>query len=155
MANKLEGQLVVSDGVRIGIIVSRFNDFITGKLYEGAVDAFVRHGGNAENLTAAYVPGSVEIPLVARQMAASGNYQAVVCLGCVIRGDTSHYDMVVMQVAKGVSEVSLSTGVPCIFGVITADTLEQAVDRAGVKHGNNGAKAMLTAIEMANLLPQL
>ena len=152
---QLEGDFVVSPDARIAIVVSRFNDFITSKLVGGAVDAFVRHGGSAENLTVAHVPGSVELPIVAKRLAESGDYAAVVCLGCVIRGETSHYDMVVMQAAKGISEVGLQTGVPCIFGVITADTLEQAVDRAGAKHGNNGAKAMMTAIEMASLFTHL
>ena len=154
MTQVLEGDLIAGDG-RVGIVVSRFNDFITSRLLDGAVDCFVRHGGSEDSITIAKVPGSVELPLAAGRMAKAGNVDAVVCLGCVIRGDTSHYDMVVMQTSKGISEVSLETGVPCIFGVITADTLEQAVDRAGAKHGNNGAKAMLTAIEMINLLKQM
>ena len=152
---KIEGQLTVRKGAKVGVVVSRFNDFITSRLVDGAVDAYVRHGGDAGDLTVAYVPGSVELPIVAKRMADAGGFDAIVCLGCVIRGDTSHYDMVVMQAAKGISEAGLHTGVPCVFGVITADTLEQAIDRAGVKHGNNGAKAMLTAIEMINLFAQL
>lgn len=155
MASKVEGNLVVAEGTRIGIVVSRFNDLITSKLLSGAEDTFIRHGGSSAELTVAYVPGSVELPLVAKKMASSGAYAAVVCLGCVIRGETSHYDMVVMQAAKGISEVSLATGVPCIFGVITAETLEQAIDRAGAKHGNQGGKAMQSAIEMINLLSNL
>ncbi len=154
MPKVLEGDLVVRE-MKVALVVSRFNDLITGRLLDGAVDAFVRHGGNADDLTVIRVPGSVELPLAAQQAAATGTFQAVVCLGCVIRGDTSHYDMVVMQAAKGISEVGLKSGVPCIFGVITADTLEQALDRAGVKHGNQGSKAMLTAIEMVNLFPSI
>ena len=155
MTKPLEGPLVVEAGSKVGIVVSRFNDFITSRLLDGAVDTYVRHGGHEDDLTVARVPGSVEIPLVAQRLASSDQYRAIVCLGCVIRGETSHYDMVVMQAAKGISEVGLKTGIPCIFGVITADTLEQAVDRAGAKHGNQGAKAMLNAIEMMNLMPQL
>lgn len=154
MAKVLEGDLLVRK-MKVAVVVSRFNDLITERLVGGAVDTFVRHGGREQDVTVIRVPGAVELPLAARQAAGTGTYQAVVCLGCVIRGETSHYDMVVMQAAKGISEVGLSSGVPCIFGVITADTLEQALDRAGGKHGNQGGKAMATAIEMANLLPTI
>jgi 6,7-dimethyl-8-ribityllumazine synthase len=149
-----EGDLLAQD-LRVGVVVSRFNDFLTSRLLDGAMDAFVRHGGAADGVTVAYVPGSVELPLVASRLAGSGRVQAVVCLGCVIRGATDHYDHVVQQAAKGISEVSLQTGVPVVFGVITADTLDHAIERAGTKQGNYGAKAMLSAIEMANLLKKL
>ena len=151
----LEGELTVPAGLRVAVVAPRFNDFIVQHLIDGALDTFTRHGGNAGDVTVARVPGSVELPLLARKLAQSGDYASVVCLGCVIRGDTGHYDMVVMQAAKGISEVGLSTGVPCIFGVLTCDSLEQAIDRAGAKAGNSGAKAMLSAIEMANLLAKL
>ena len=151
---KLEGDLLAGDA-RVGFVVSRFNDFITGHLVDGAVDAFVRHGGNAGNLTLAYVPGSFEAPAAAKKMAESGKYDAVVCLGCVIRGATDHYDYVATEAAKGIGQVNLATGVPTIFGIITADNLEQAIERAGSKQGNQGAKAILTAIEMINLYKQL
>lgn len=154
MTQRLEGDLIVRDA-KVAIVVARFNDFLTGKLVEGATDAFVRHGGKAEALTIAYVPGSYEIPTVASKLAHSGKYQAVVCLGCVIRGATDHYDYVVQNATKGIGEIGLQTGVPTIFGIITADNLEQAIERAGTKQGNHGAKAMLAAIEMINLLKQL
>lgn len=157
MANHLEGNLVLNsqDNVRVGIVVARFNDFITGRLLDAAIDTFARHGGDANNLTIAHVPGSVELPLVAKRMADSGSFDAIICLGCVIRGETSHYDMVVQQAAKGISEVGLASGIPCIFGVLTCDTLEQAINRAGAKAGNNGGKSMLAAIEMINLLKKM
>ena len=150
----LEGDLLAGDA-RIGIVVSRFNEFITGHLVDAAIDAHVRHGGDARHLTVAYVPGSFESPAAAKKMAESGKFDAVVCLGCVIRGATDHYDYVATEAAKGIGQVSLSSGVPVIFGVITADTLEQAIERAGSKQGNQGAKAMLTAIEMINLYKHL
>ena len=151
---KLEGDLIAGDA-RVGLIVARFNDFITGHLVDGAVDAFVRHGGKAGNVTLAYVPGSFEAPAAAKKMAESGKYDAVVCLGCVIRGATDHYEYVATEAAKGIGQVNLATGVPTIFGIITADNLEQAIERAGSKQGNQGAKAILTAIEMVNLYKQL
>ncbi len=154
MAIKLEGDLLARDA-RIAIVVSRFNDFITARLVEGALDAYARHGGDAEKLTVAYVPGSVEIPIAAMRLAKGGKFDAIVCLGAVIRGATDHYDYVAAEAAKGIAQVGLQTGVPAIFGVITADTLEQAIERAGTKQGNNGAKAMMAAIEMVNLVKRL
>ncbi len=154
MTQRIEGDFVVRDA-KVAMVVARFNDFMTAKLVEGAIDAFVRHGGKAEALTIAYVPGSFEIPTVAQKLAKSGKYQAVVCLGCVIRGATDHYDYVVQNATRGIGEIGLQTGVPTIFGIITADNLEQAIERAGTKQGNHGAKAMLAAIEMINLLKQV
>ncbi len=151
--NVIEGKLL-AEGQKIGIVAARFNDFITGKLLEGAVDAFVRHGGNKENLTVAYVPGAFEIPLAAKKMAQSGKYDVVLCLGAVIRGATPHFDMVANEATKGVAHVSLETGVPVIFGILTTDSIEQAVERAGTKSGNKGFDTMNTAIEMVNLLKQ-
>jgi len=154
MARMIEGDLLAGSH-KIAIIVSRFNDFLTAKLRDGAIDAYVRHGGDEANLTVLYVPGSYEIPTVAKKLADSGDYAAVVCLGAVIRGATDHYDYVVQGATKGIGEVGMQTGVPTIFGLITADSLEHAIERAGTKQGNQGAKAMLTAIEMANLLRQI
>ena len=150
----LEGDLLAG-AARVGIAVSRFNEFITRHLVDAAVDAYVRHGGDVRKLTVAYVPGSFELPAVAKKMVETGKFDAVVCLGCVIRGATDHYDYVATEAAKGIGQVGLTTGVPTIFGIITADTLEQAIERAGSKQGNQGAKAMLTAIEMINLYKQL
>ncbi|HEY5527123.1 MAG TPA: 6,7-dimethyl-8-ribityllumazine synthase [Candidatus Anoxymicrobiaceae bacterium] len=146
-----EGQLVARD-YKFGIVVSRFNEFISKSLLAGAMDSLKRHEAAAENVDVAWVPGSFEIPLVASKLAASGKYDAVICLGAVIRGNTPHFDYVAAEVSKGIARVGLDTGVPVAFGIITADTLEQAVDRAGAKAGNKGWQAALTAIEMANLL---
>jgi 6,7-dimethyl-8-ribityllumazine synthase len=146
-----EGQLVARDH-RFGIVVSRFNEFISKSLLSGALDSLKRHEAADDNIDIAWVPGSFEIPLVAQKMAATGKYDAVICLGAVIRGNTPHFDYVAAEVSKGVARVGLETGVPVSFGIITADTLEQAVDRAGAKAGNKGWQAALTAIEMANLL---
>ncbi|MBU0641020.1 MAG: 6,7-dimethyl-8-ribityllumazine synthase [Planctomycetes bacterium] len=140
---------------RFALVVSRFNEFVTSRLVSGALDALVRHGAESGNITQVWVPGSFEMPLAAQKLAASGHYAAVLCLGCVIRGQTPHFDYVAAEVAKGIAQVSLATGVPVTFGVITADSLEQAIDRAGAKAGNKGADAALAAIEMANLLPAL
>lgn len=150
----LEGKLL-AEGQRIGIVAARFNEFITGKLLGGAVDAFVRHGGDEQNLTVAWVPGAFEIPLTAQKMVESGKYDAVVCLGAVIRGATPHFDMVANEATKGVAQVGLRTGVPVIFGILTTDSIEQAVERAGTKAGNKGFEAVATAIEMINLLKQM
>ncbi|MFC7060870.1 6,7-dimethyl-8-ribityllumazine synthase [Halobacillus seohaensis] len=150
MVKTLEGNLVGS-GLKIGIVVGRFNDFITGRLYEGAVDALKRHDVNLDDVEAAYVPGAYEIPMVAGKMANSGKYDAVITLGAVIRGSTPHFDYVCGEAAKGVSQASISSGVPVIFGVITTDTIEQAIERAGTKAGNKGWEAATAAIEMANL----
>ncbi|HUW64889.1 MAG TPA: 6,7-dimethyl-8-ribityllumazine synthase [Spirochaetia bacterium] len=151
MAKVYEGHLV-GEGLRFGLVVGRFNEFITQKLFTGALDALKRHGVADDNIELAWVPGAFEIPLVARQMVLTGRYNAVVCLGAVIRGATPHFDYVAGEVAKGVAKISLESGVPTIFGVITADTLEQAIERAGTKGGNKGWDAAVTAIEMANLL---
>lgn len=142
-------------GKRFALVVSRFNEFITSRLIDGAVDTLVRHGCDAGSIMQAWVPGSWEIPLAAQKLAQSGRYAAVICLGCVIRGQTPHFEYVAGECAKGIAQASLSTGVPIAFGVITADSLEQAIERAGSKAGNKGADAALAAIEMANLLPQL
>jgi len=144
-----------ADGLRFGIVVSRFNEFITSKLLEGALDALRRHGAKLEDVEVAWVPGSFEIPLVAKRMAQSGRFDAVICLGCVLRGATPHWEHIASQVARGIAQSSLETGVPIIFGVITPDTLEQAIERAGTKLGNKGFQAAEAAIEMANLLRQI
>ena len=146
-----EGQLVARD-FKFAIVVSRFNEFISKSLLSGAMDSLTRHEASADNIDVAWVPGSFEIPLVASRLAASGKYDAVICLGAVIRGNTPHFDYVAAEVSKVIARVGLDTGVPVAFGIITADTLEQAVDRAGAKAGNKGWQAALTAIEMANLL---
>ena len=149
-----EGQL--SGAVfRFAIVVSRFNSFITERLLGGAIDGLVRTGGSPDAIEVAHVPGSREIPLVARELARTGRFDAVICLGCVIRGETAHYDYVAEEVSKGVAQVAMETGVPAIFGVLTCHTLEQAIDRAGAKGGNKGFEAALNAIEMAHLLRQL
>jgi len=149
-----EGKLI-AEGLNLGIVVARFNEFIGAKLLGGALDAIKRHGGNEENVSIAWVPGSFEIPLIAKRMATSGKYDAVICLGAVIRGATSHFDLVAGEVAKGIALVSLETNVPVIFGVLSTDTIEQAIERAGTKAGNKGFDAAVAAIEMANLLKQL
>ena len=136
----------------MGIVAARFNEFITSKLLGGAIDAFVRHGGDDNNVDVAWVPGAFEIPLVAKKRAKSGKYDAVICLGAVIRGATPHFDMVANEATKGVASVGLQTEVPVIFGILTTDSIEQAVERAGTKAGNKGFDAMTTAIEMVNLL---
>ncbi|MFA5865637.1 MAG: 6,7-dimethyl-8-ribityllumazine synthase [Phycisphaerae bacterium] len=144
--------LIVAAEQQFALVVSRFNSFITEQLVGGAKDAFIRLGGKDSQMTIVYVPGSMELPLVAKTLAESGKYAAVVCLGTIIRGQTPHFDYVAGEAAKGIAQVSLQTGVPVIFGIVTADTLEQAIDRAGVKAGNKGADALVTAIEMANLI---
>ena len=150
--NILEGKLAGSEQVHIAIVASRFNEFITSKLLSGAEDGLVRHGVPGENIDVAWVPGAFEIPVVALRLAQSGKYDAVICLGAVIRGSTSHYDYVCAEVSKGVANVSLNTGVPVLFGVLTTDTIEQAIERAGTKAGNKGAECAQGAIEMVNLL---
>ena len=154
MPNEIQGQLAV-DGQRFAIVVSRFNEFITSKLLAGAIDALKRHGCIEDNITSVYVPGSFELPFIANKLAESGDYDAVICLGCVIRGQTQHFEYVASEAAKGITQVGISTGVPTTFGVITADTLEQAVERAGAKAGNKGADAAMSAIELTNVLTQL
>ena len=152
--NLIEGKLL-AEGQRIGIGAGRFNEFITSKLLGGAMDAFKRHGGSEENIDLVWVPGAFELPLVAKKMAETGRYDAVVCLGAVIRGATPHFDMVANETTKGIANVGLQTGVPVIFGVLTTDSIEQAVERAGTKAGNKGFEAVATAIEMINLLKQI
>jgi len=143
---------MVAKGKNFGIVVSRFNEFISQKLLDGALDVLRRHDADEERIEIFWVPGSFEIPLIARKLAVSKKFDAVVCLGAVIRGDTPHFDYIASQVAKGIAETSLSTGVPVLFGIITADNLEQAIERAGTKDGNKGADAALSAIEMVNLV---
>ncbi|HEY3364243.1 MAG TPA: 6,7-dimethyl-8-ribityllumazine synthase [Symbiobacteriaceae bacterium] len=154
MGKVFEGHLNGS-GLKFGIVVSRFNEFITGRLLSGAEDAIRRHGGDLEHMDVAWVPGAFEIPLVAQKMAASGRYDAVICLGAVIRGSTPHFDYVAAEVSKGVAHASLGTGTPIAFGVLTTDSIEQAVERAGTKAGNKGFEAAVSAIEMANLVKAL
>jgi 6,7-dimethyl-8-ribityllumazine synthase len=151
MSKVYEGNLI-GKGLRFGIIVSRFNEFFSNKLLDGAKDALVRHGVVDTDIEVAWTPGSFEIPLIAQKMAASKKYNAVICLGAVIRGGTPHFDYIASEVAKGVAKVGLETGVPVIFGVITTDTLEQAIERSGTKDGNKGFDAAVSAIEMANLV---
>ncbi|MEB6261662.1 6,7-dimethyl-8-ribityllumazine synthase [Staphylococcus haemolyticus] len=148
-----EGKLVGTD-LKVAIVVSRFNDFITNRLLDGAKDTLVRHGVEDSNIDVAYVPGAFEIPLVSKKLAQKGEYDAVITLGCVIRGATSHYDYVCNEVAKGVSKANDVSDIPVIFGVLTTESIEQAVERAGTKAGNKGAEAAVSAIEMANLLKQ-
>ena len=146
---------LVADGLRVGIVASRFNEFITAKLLSGAMDGLLRHGVREEDIQLAWVPGAFEIPLIAQKMARSGRYDAVICLGAVIRGATSHYDYVCNEVSKGIAAVSLETGVPVLFGVLTTENLEQAIERAGTKGGNKGYDCALSAVEMCNLLRAL
>lgn len=150
----IEGDLQAK-GLKFGIIVSRFNDFINGRLLEGAIDALTRHGASANDMDVIRVPGSYEIPLVAKRIGAKGGYDALICLGSVIRGATPHFDYVAAEVAKGVAAASMETGVPMAFGVLTTDTIEQAIERAGTKSGNKGADAAVSAIEMARLLKKI
>ena len=151
---KFEGH-VVGNGMKIGIVAARFNEFIVSKLIGGAEDALVRHGVDMDQVDLAWVPGAFEIPLIASKMAKSGNYDAVICLGAVIRGATSHYDYVCNEVSKGIASVSLETGVPVLFGVLTTENIEQAIERAGTKAGNKGYDCALSAIEMVNLIKEL
>ncbi|WP_179299321.1 6,7-dimethyl-8-ribityllumazine synthase [Staphylococcus delphini] len=151
---KFEGQLN-GKGLKIGVVVSRFNDLITGRLLDGAQDALRRHQVAEDDVDIAYVPGAFELPIVAKKMAQTGKYDAVVTLGCVIRGATSHYDYVCNEAAKGIAKASDDTGIPVIFGVLTTENIEQAIERAGTKAGNKGAESAVGAIEMANLLRQM
>ena len=150
----VEGNLV-AEGMKVGIVGARFNEFIVSKLVGGALDGLKRHGVNEEDVDVAWVPGAFEIPLIAKKMADSGKYDAIICLGAIIRGSTSHYDLVCNEAAKGIAHVSLNSDIPVMFGVITTENIEQAIERAGTKAGNKGADGALTAIEMANLLKQL
>ena len=154
MSKTYEGNLL-GKGLKFGVVVSRFNEFFSSKLLEGAKDALLRHGVAETDIEVAWTPGSYEIPLIAQKMAESKKYNAVICLGAVIRGGTPHFDYIAAEVSKGIANVGLETGVPVIFGVITADALEQAIERAGTKEGNTGFKAAMTAIEMANLIKTL
>lgn len=142
-------------GLKIAIVASRFNEFITSKLISGAQDCLVRHGVNDEDITLAWVPGAFEIPMIAKKMASSNKYDAVICVGAVIRGSTSHYDYVCSEVSKGIAQVSLETGIPVLFGVLTTDTIEQAIERAGTKAGNKGYDCAMGALELASLLKSL
>lgn len=153
--NVLEGKVVAPQGMKVGIIASRFNEIIVNKLLSGAVDGLVRHGVDEENITAAWVPGAFEIPVAALKMAKSGKYDAVICVGAVIRGDTSHYDYVCNEVSKGIAQVSMSAGLPVMFGILTTENIEQAIARAGSKAGNKGYDCALSAIEMVNLMRQM
>lgn len=152
--HKIEGNLI-ANGMKFGIVAARFNEFIVSKLIGGAEDALLRHGAKEDDITLAWVPGAFEIPTAAKQMAQSGKYDAVICLGAVIRGATSHYDYVCNEVSKGIAHVSLETGIPVMFGVVTTENIEQAVERAGTKAGNKGYDAAVSAIEMVDLMKKL
>ena len=154
MSKPIEGMLL-GKGLKFGLVVSRFNEFITKKLLEGAQDALLRHGVSQEDIDVAWVPGSFEIPLVAKKLAQTKRYDAVICLGAVVRGGTPHFEYIATEVTKGIAAVGLETGLPVIYGIVTADTLEQAIERAGTKEGNEGFKAASGAIEMANLLKSI
>ena len=153
--NVIEGNVVAREGMKVGIVASRFNEIIVNKLLGGAVDGLVRHGVEDGNITAVWVPGAFEIPTVAQRMAASGKYDAVICVGAVIRGGTSHYDYVCNEVSKGIAQVSMTTGVPTLFGIVTTENIEQAIARAGAHTGNKGYDCALSAIEMVNVLGQI
>ena len=153
--NVIEGKVVAPEGMKVGIIASRFNSFIVQKLLDGAVDGLVRHGVDEQNIDAAWVPGAFEIPIIARRMAESGKYDAVICVGAVIRGSTSHYELVVNETTKGIAQVGVQSGVPVLFGVIATENIEQAIERAGTKAGNKGYDCALSAIEMVKLMKQL
>lgn len=153
MAKVIEGK-ISGQGLKFALVVSRFNDFISDRLLQGALDALVRHGVKEVDIQVVKVPGSFEIPMVARKLALSKKYHAIICLGAIIRGATSHFEYICSEVSKGVATVGLETGIPTIFGVITADTLEQAIERAGTKSGNKGWNAAIAAMEMANLIKQ-
>ncbi|MBM2826330.1 MAG: ribH [Dehalococcoidia bacterium] len=151
MGHEYQGKLI-GHGLSLAVVVSRFNGFITSKLLEGAKDTLTRHGVDEGDIDVAYVPGSLELPLLAKKMAEMGTYDAIICLGAVIRGETPHFEYICQGTSQGIVQAALDTGVPVIFGVITADTVEQALNRAGIKSGNKGAEAALSAIEMANVL---
>ncbi|SDL67189.1 6,7-dimethyl-8-ribityllumazine synthase [Kandleria vitulina] len=153
--NVLEGKLVAKEGMKVGIVAARFNEIIVNKLLGGAIDGLVRHGVEDKNITAAWVPGAFEIPTITKKMAESKKYDAIIALGTVIRGQTSHYDYVCNEVSKGVAQISLETGVPVLFGIVTTENIEQAIARAGSKAGNKGYDCALSAIEMVNLISLL
>jgi 6,7-dimethyl-8-ribityllumazine synthase len=154
MINKLEGKLSAQDK-KFAIVAGRFNEFISSKLVDGAIDCLTRHHCQEDNITVAWAPGSFEIPLIAKKLTEKKQYDAVICLGAVIRGATPHFDYVSAEVSKGIAQVSLSSGVPVIFGIITSDSIEQAIERAGTKSGNKGWDAALSAIEMVNLISEI
>jgi len=154
MIQEVKGQITAGKG-KYGIVVSRFNEFITSKLLGGAIDCLQRHGAADEQISVAWVPGACEITIAAKKMAQSGNYAAILCLGSIIRGQTGHYDAVFQQVVRGIGQINYDSGVPTVFGVLTCETLEQAVERAGTKMGNAGADAAMTAMEMVNVMEQL
>lgn len=154
MVHEVKGQIVVGSG-RYAIVVSRFNEFVTSKLLGGAIDTLQRHGASDEQITVVWVPGACEITQVAKKLAMSQDYAAVICLGAILRGQTTHYDAVCQQVVRGVGQINYDTQVPAVFGILTCDTLEQALERSGVKMGNTGADAALTAMEMVSLLGQI
>ncbi len=151
MPKNYEGHLQ-AQGLRIGIVIARFNEFITNRLLGGAVDALVRHGASDDAIEIAWVPGAFEIPLVAKRMSSSGRYDAIICLGCIIRGSTPHFDYVAAETSKGIAQIAIQSGCPVSFGVLTTENIEQAIERAGTKAGNKGWDAALSAVEMANLL---
>jgi 6,7-dimethyl-8-ribityllumazine synthase len=154
MSKEYKGMLL-GEGLKFGLVVSRFNEFISSRLLDGAKDTLLRHGVLEDDIEVAWTPGSFETPLIAKKLAQSGKYNAVICLGAVIRGGTPHFEYIAAEVTKGIASVSLDSGMPVIYGVITADTLEQAIERAGTKQGNKGSDAALSAIEMANLIRSL
>jgi len=154
MVNVIEGQLIAK-GMRFAIIASRFNEFISSKLMEGAIDALSRHDAAKEDITVVWVPGAFEMPVVSKKLALSGHYDAIICVGAVIRGATSHFDYVANEVSKGIASVSLDTGVPISFGVLTTDNIEQAIERAGTKAGNKGFESAMAAVEMVSLFKEL
>lgn len=153
--NTIEGKVVAPQGMKVCLIAARFNSFIVQKLVDGAVDGLVRHGVDESNVTLAWVPGAFEIPVAAKKAASSGKYDAVICLGAVIRGSTTHYEMVCAESAKGVAHVGMETGLPVLYGIITTENIEQAIERAGSKAGNKGYDCALSAIEMVNMLASL
>lgn len=150
----IEGNLIAEKDMKVGIVAARFNEFIVSKLVGGAIDGLIRHGINDDSIEVAWVPGAYEIPLIASKMAESKKYDVIICLGAVIRGSTSHYDYVCAEVSKGIAHVGLKTGIPTIFGVLTTDNIEQAIERAGTKSGNKGYESALSAIEMVNIVKQ-
>ena len=152
MKNHIEGKVIAPEGMRVGIVASRFNSFIVEKLLEGAVDGLVRHGVEEKNIDACWVPGAFEIPAVAQRMADCGKYDAVICVGAVIRGATSHYELVVNETTKGIAQIGMKSDIPVLFGVIATENIEQAIERAGSKAGNKGYECALGAIEMANVM---
>jgi len=154
MIKQIKGQITAGKA-NYAIVVSRFNEFITSKLLDGAIDALQRHGAEDQQISVVWVPGSIEIPIAAKKLAVSGKYNAVICLGAVIRGQTSHYDYVCQQVSRGIGQINLETMVPTVFGVLTCETIEQAIERAGTKQGNAGANAAISAMEMLDVLGQI